>query len=132
MTNNLTLIHSLYDAFGRGDVAFILGKLSDDAELICEGPDAVPFCGTFRGRAGVAGFFHTLGTTQTEQRMAIDEIFEAGDKVVVVGSYGCTVTATNKEIDSKVVHIFTIQDGKVVRLLDFIDTHHAVQAYQNA
>ena len=129
MSENTTLVHTLYEAFGRRDLPFILKRMADDVVWICEGPPAVPFCGAFVGPAGVARFFETLATTQTGQNLKIEETYAAEDKVFSVGRYSCAVTATGKSFDSRVAHVFTIRDGKVSRLLDFIDTAQAAEAY---
>ncbi len=129
MTDNKTLIHNLYDAFGRGDLASILATMAPDVDWQCNGPASVPFCGTFRGPANVAKFFEALGTTQTGQKLTIEETFAEGDQVISIGRYSCVVTATNKPIDTKVAHVFAIRDGKIVRFLDFIDTAQVAEAY---
>jgi len=129
MPDNVALIQSMYHAFEHGDVPFILDRLADDVEWICAGPQSLPFCGTFTGPGEVVGFFEAMATTQTAPRFAVDEIFGAEGKVVVIGRSTGTVTATGKQFDERVAHIFTLRDGKVVRFLDFIDTAKAVEAY---
>ncbi|HVY92754.1 MAG TPA: nuclear transport factor 2 family protein [Bryobacteraceae bacterium] len=81
------------------------------------------------GRSGVAKFFEVLGTTQSAQTLRIEETYAAGDQVISIGRYSCIVNGTGKTIDSAVAHIFTVKNGQVVRLLDFIDTALAVEAY---
>ena len=61
-----------------------------------------------------------------------DEFIAYEDKVAMVGRYGATVIATNKQIDVAVVHVFTIQDGKITRFLNFADTARVADAYQTA
>ena len=129
MADNAKFVHDLYAAFGRGDIGFIMGALDDHVEWICYGPPSVPFAGTFTGPANVAKFFEALGTTQTNQNLKIEETHVSGDQVISIGSYSGTVTATGKAFDSKVAHVFTVRNGKIVRFLDFIDTAHAVEAY---
>ena len=84
MSENADFIHSLYGAFSRGDIAAVLAALAPDVEWVCEGPASVPFCGTFRGPEQVAKFFEVLGTTQSGQRLEIEETYEAGDQVFTI------------------------------------------------
>jgi hypothetical protein len=129
MADNKVLVHGIYDAFGRGDIGALLGALADDIEWICEGPAHVPFCGTFRGPAGVGKFFEALGTTQSEHKLTIDATYADGDTVISTGRFAAKVNATGKRFDFRFVHVFTLKDGKVVKLLDHIDTAAAVEAY---
>ncbi len=132
MTENIALIRKMYDAFGRGDIAYILQNLTDDVEWTSIGPASIPYAGTFRGPAEVTKFFQALATTQSGQRLTMPEFVASGDKVVAIGRYACTVTATGKYSDAPVVHVFTIRDGKVAAFLDFVDTAAVVEAYSAA
>jgi ketosteroid isomerase-like protein len=52
------------------------------------------------------------------------------DKVVMIGRYRAVVTAINKRIDVSVVHVFTIQSGKVTGYLNFTDSATIAEAYK--
>jgi ketosteroid isomerase-like protein len=47
----------------------------------------------------------------------------------MVGSYGATVNATGKRFDLALVHVWTIQEGKVTRFINFTDTARVAEAY---
>jgi ketosteroid isomerase-like protein len=47
----------------------------------------------------------------------------------MVGGYGATVTATGKSFDLPLVHVWTIQNGKVKRFVNFTDTAKVAEAY---
>ena len=128
--HNQALIESLYAAFGRGDIPFILKRLTSDVEWTMEGPSDLPFTGTFRGPEGVLQFFQGLGSTQSNQKLTMTDVIAQGDKVAGVGRYAANVKSTGKSFDSAVAHYFVIRDGKVARFYDFINTHEVAQAYQ--
>ncbi|HVW08517.1 MAG TPA: nuclear transport factor 2 family protein [Bryobacteraceae bacterium] len=130
MSENADFIHSLYAAFARGDIATILAALAPDVDWVCEGPASLPFCGTFRGREQVSKFFQALVTTQSDEDLKIDEMYEAGDQVFTISRYTCVVNATGKKIDSRGCHLFTVKNGKVVRFLEIFDSASAVEAYR--
>lgn len=132
MPDNVTLIHDLYEAFGRGDLPCVLSYLADDVEWVCYGPASLPISGTFIGPAKASKFFTAIANTQSDQKTTVEETWAAGDQVIAIGRYSCTVTATQKHFDSRVAHIFTARNDKVTRFLDFIDTAHAVDAYTAA
>ena len=127
--SNADLVLSLYAAFGRGDVEYILDRVNDDVEWITEGPDVIPYCGKLHGKAGVLGFFHALGATQTDQKLTTDKVVAQGDSVATFGRYAATVTSTGRRADSAVAHLFTIRDGKVSLFLDFFDSAAFASAY---
>ncbi len=128
---NTELIQSLYDAFGRGDVPFILDQLASDVEWVFEGPATVPYCGRRHGAKEVVGFFEALGG-QDNRKLTIEHTVAQGDRVATFGRYAGTVRATGKSFDSSVAHLFIVRNGKVQLFLDFGDTAAMAAAYQGA
>ena len=126
---NAQLVLSLYEAFRRGDIQYILDCCTDDVEWITEGPATIPYVGRYLGRAEVASFFQALATTQIEAKVTTDKVIAQGDLVCTVGRYATTVKATGKRVDSALAHVFTIRDGKVSQFLDFFDTAAFAAAY---
>ena len=45
------------------------------------------------------------------------------------GSYGAIVNATDRRFDLPLVHVWTLQDGKVKRFVNFTDTAKVAEAY---
>ena len=127
--NNSQLVLSLYEAFRRGDTQYILDRCTDDVEWITEGPNAIPYVGRYLGKAEVASFFEALASTQTDPNVTTDKVIAQGNLVAVVGRYATTVKATGKRVDSALVHIYTLKDGKVSQFLDFFDTAAFAAAY---
>jgi ketosteroid isomerase-like protein len=129
MSENADFVHSLYGAFSRGDIATILASLAPDVEWVCEGPASVPFCGTFRGPEQVSKFFAVLATTQSGQKLEIEETCGAGDQVFTINRYSCVVNVSGKKVDARGVHVFTVKNGKVARFLEIFDSAAAADAY---
>ena len=129
---NIEFVQSLYQAFGRGDVPFILSRLADDVDWIFEGPAILPFAGKRRGPAQVMQFFQALATTQTNQKLTMETLVGQGDVVVGIGRYAATVKATGKSFDARVAHYFVIANGKVTRFEDIVDTAAMADAYAGA
>lgn len=126
---NADLVLSMYEAFSRGDIQTILNSCSEDVHWETPGPEACPYARAFRGVDGVKQFFAALGGTQTSQKLTTDEVIAQGDKVVTTGRYACEITATGKRLDTWVVHVFTIQNGRVTRFMDYGDTEAMADAY---
>jgi hypothetical protein len=59
--DNLGIVREVYDAVGRGDVAAILDRVTDDVDWAAEAASsAAPWYGPRAGKAGVAAFFGGL------------------------------------------------------------------------
>ena len=61
IANQFRLVQSLFAAFGRGDIDFILSHIAEDATWNSPGPSAIPSAGRYSGPAGVADFFRIDG-----------------------------------------------------------------------
>jgi len=119
---NLRLIHELYDAFSRGDIAAVLNFVDPQADLIFEGPRDIPWAGNWRGREGWAKFFQTLGENADEITLKMEPFAAQGDNVVTAGRYQARVKPTNTRIDSPLVHLWTICNGMVVKCRELTNT----------
>jgi uncharacterized protein len=128
---NVDLIRRLYEAFGKGDINTIIDHLASQFVWRFDAPSSVPFAGDFKTPDEVRrGFFGSLAETQKDQGVKPEEFIARDDNVVVIGRYSAVVTATNKRIDVPLVHVFTIQNGKVTRYLNFTDSATIAEAYK--
>ena len=119
---NVRLIQELYDAFSRGDIAAVLNFIDPEADLDFEGPDAIPWAGSWHGREGWTEFFQTLGENADEITLAMAPFAAQGDNIVTVGRYRARVKRTGQRIDSPLVHLWTIRNGIVVKCREFTNT----------
>jgi ketosteroid isomerase-like protein len=119
---NVEVIQGIYAAFGRGDVAAILGVMDPQAELIFEAAEAIPWSGHFKGRDGWGSFFQAVGTSLDEVALQMTPFAVQGDNVVVAGRYQGRVKRTGKRIDSPLVHLWTVRNGLVVRCQEMTNT----------
>ena len=127
-----SLIESLYASFLDGDLDAILEIVSDEAELIVYGPAELPFTGRFRGQSGTRQFLETLRVTQDDINAEISERIVQGNNVVIIGSYSAKIKATGKTISTPIAHVWTVENGKITRFLDFFDTAAAQTAYRQS
>ena len=82
--DNVKVIQSVYEAFGRGDVAAILEALTDDVDWASEAADAkgAPWYGLRRGHVGVAAFFEGFGSTmEVEEFTPVVRMLRAADLI---------------------------------------------------
>ena len=58
MNDNIRTVEAIYDAFGRGDVGFIVDQLTDDVDWASAAESsAAPWYGVRHGKAEVPEFF---------------------------------------------------------------------------
>lgn len=126
---NISLVQSIYTAFGRGDIATIVGTMAPDVVWTTHGrPTDHPAMGTATGPAGVQKFFGIVADMQTPTVFSPREFHASGDKVFVLGHYAWTMRKSGKTVASEWVHVFTIKDGKVARFDEFTDTAQFAEA----
>ena len=113
--DNTKTIQRVYEAFGRGDVAFILDSVTDDVDWASEAADAkgAPWYGVHHGRDGVGAFFEAFGAA-----MEVEEFtpvaFAANDTdVFSVVRFRVKARATGRTAAMDLHHYFKFRDGKI-------------------
>ena len=130
-SNNASTVANLYEAFGKGDIGFIIGHIADDCNWIGAGGDLLPQGGTYTGKDAVNFFMKLGGATEftSFNPIAINAINE--NEVVAFGNMSGISKATGKTSSSDwVMHWKFNADGKVVYYQDFYNTAAAYLANQ--
>ena len=120
-SDNVALIGKIYEAFGRGDIGFIIDQLTDDVRWVTHLEPIVPWSGEYNGKANVPRFFEAIGGSVETTAFNPQEFIAQGDTVVSTGEFGCTVNATGKSSLAPWVFIWKIRDGKVTSYEQFHD-----------
>lgn len=129
MKDNSTLVRSLYDSFGRGDLKSILDRLDPSIDWIFStSASAIPWCGRHSGVEGATSFFKALTDNLDFEVFEPRLFFAAGDNVTVLGRTLARVKSTGKKFDSEWAHVFTFKGGKIERFQEFYDTAAIVDA----
>jgi len=128
MSDLVARIKELYAAFGRGDIATILGSVTDDVSWEFEAPAALSWSGIRRGPKEAAGFFAGLAAEQSDAKLEMTEFFSTGDAVAAFGRYQATVRATGVRVDTPVAHYFKFRDGKIARYINVINNGAFLEA----
>jgi ketosteroid isomerase-like protein len=127
--DNLGLIQEVYTAYAQGNSQFILDHVTDDVDWINEGPNSIPYAGTFKGRKDVQRFFEAIGTSVDNGRVTAEDWIAQGDKVVSTGRFPATVKKSGRRIDVPIAHVFTVRNGKIARWVGYADTARVAEAY---
>lgn len=123
--SNIDKMVQMYAAFGRGDIATIVGECTEDVSW---GTDTsvqneVPWYRIRSGRDGVADFFSTLASEVDFERFEPNLWAAAGDQVLVGVDYTYRFKKNGKTASSAAIHKFKIRgDGKVSEFRAYEDT----------
>jgi uncharacterized protein len=121
---NKKIASDLLARLSAGDVAGALDMMADDATWWIAGkPGQLPVVGT-RDKAQIARVFHgMIGQLTNGLRMTVKSAIAEGDRVALeVESYG---ELRNGRVYNQEYHmLFTIRDGKVSAVKEYLDTQH--------
>ena len=118
---SVEVVRGIYDAFGRGDMAGVLGAMAADIEWY--EAEGLPYGGMYQGGESVAeNVFGPVMRDIPNFAVTPEQFIASGDTVAVVARYRGTGKDTGKELDLQVVHVYDVRDGKVVQFRQFVDT----------
>ena len=129
---NVQVVQEMFAAFGRGDSAGVLDRLSDDIEWRIAGPSELPYAGIHRGRDEVAKFFQTFGQVAEFEVFEPQEYFAKGDKVVVLGHERQRVRTTGQVVETEWAMVFVLRDRRIAKFHNYVDTHAVAAAHRGS
>lgn len=123
LTDNATTVANLYQAFGRGDISYIISHVADNCKWIGAGEGFLPQGGTYKGK-DVQQFFMRLNESvefTSFNPVSIKNISD--DEVVAFGNMIGIARNTGKSSSSDwAMHWKFNDDGKVIYYQDFHNT----------
>jgi uncharacterized protein len=128
----LDSVRKIYEAFGRGDVGFIVDVMSDDVEWEAWSDNSaqaagVPWLRRRQGKAGVAEFFQLVGPFQIHE-LTVLSIMANDRQVAAEFVIDATPPGARRYRDEE-IHLWTFgDDGKVTRLRHYVDTARHIAA----
>jgi uncharacterized protein len=128
---NVQIVKDGFAAYARGDMQGLLALFAEDIEWIVPG-EGLPFAGTYRGLAEVAGFFQKISEMLEVSLFEPREFVAQGDRVLVVGFERETVKATNRTFEEHWVFAFTFRNGKVTNVREYFDTLALARGFEMA
>jgi ketosteroid isomerase-like protein len=129
---NVMMVKSMYEAFGRADIAGVIAALDPQVEwLEAENfiyADGNPFIGP---QSVLEGVFMRLGSEWEGFSVSPKEILDAGDTIISHGYYSGTYKKNGKSVRAQFAHMFTIRDGKVTKFQQYTDTAQFLRAVES-
>jgi uncharacterized protein len=121
--NNVATVQSMYEAFGRGDIPFIIDQLADDVRWEAGALDhGILWLTPGRGKAHVMSFFGALRDLEFTT-FDVQGVLGDGDLVVGVLQAAATVSSTGGSFDNLEIHVWRFNsEGKVASFNHVLDT----------
>ena len=111
---NIKTIMSVYEAFGRGDVAAIVDAVTDDVDWAAEAAgSAAPWHGVRHGKDAVGAFFAEFGSTMEVEEFTPVSIAANDTDVLTVVRCRTRSRRTGKSAAMDLHHFFRFTDGKI-------------------
>jgi uncharacterized protein len=130
--DNVATIRRVYEAFGRGDLAGVLGFMEPDLPWVTPGPADLPTAGRRRGLKQVEEFFGSLMSFGDIIRFEPTDFIAQNDKVVVLGEETYRVRATGNPVEFRWVHVFTLREGRIAAFEEVGDVSAGVAELRKA
>ena len=120
---NVDLLRRVYDAFARGDIGSVLGVMTDDIQFVVA-ENSLFYRGTpYVGKQEIEEkLFARVGAEWDGYWIEVERLHDAGEVVVVQLRYRGTYKATGRTMAAQGVHIWTVRDGKLAKLEEYVDT----------
>jgi ketosteroid isomerase-like protein len=118
MSANVETVKAIYAAYARRDFAGFFGLLDPAVEI--RQTRQLPWGGEYRGHDEARDLFRKVAAL-TETTPEPEEYVESGETVVMIGRLRGRAKETGSPIDVRVVHAWTLRDGRVIRYDAYMD-----------
>ena len=123
---DLDLVRSICTAWERGDYSSVAWAHPEIEYVHAGGPAPARWAGV----AGMAEGWREILTVMTEHRAVVDEYRELdGGRILVLfhlSGRGKTSELDLSQMRARVASLFHVRDGKVTRLVNYLDSEHAL------
>jgi ketosteroid isomerase-like protein len=124
--DNVQIVKDFFAAIGRADKQALQALCVEDIEWIIPGEDW-PLAGTHLGHAGLADLLEKSSEMEISSPAPLEFVAQ-GDRVLAVGFATGKVKATNGTFEDNFVFAFTVRNGKVTNIREYVDTQALARA----
>ncbi len=125
--SNLEIVRATYEGTSEQNGKNLLAALAPDAVWVEAA--GFPYAGTYTGPADiVANVFRRLAIEWIDYRANVESYVVEGDQVVAFGVYSGTYRKTGKSMRAAFAHHYRLRDGKIARMVQYVDSHLVQQA----
>jgi ketosteroid isomerase-like protein len=129
-TDNIRLLRRLYEVWDAQDGEAVIAMLDPEFEWV--NPVYAVDPGIRRGHDGFRKVMENLDTSFCEQHRVIEGLVDLGDRVLAHTIFQAEGRDSGAKIDIPEQHLWTMRDGKVLRIEWFHDAAEAERAAHDA
>ena len=115
-----------YEAFARRDLDAVFELF--DPEIEAHDPPEMPDAAIHRGHEAVRRDWEQTYELFEDFSVEVEELLDYGDDVVVYLRYRGRGSESGADVDASIAHVWTVRDGKAIRLRQFLDAAQALEA----
>jgi ketosteroid isomerase-like protein len=124
---NVEIARKGYEAHNRDGPYAILNFLHSEIEWGTPEQDVNP-AGSFHGHAGVRQFLDEFFEVFEDAEIEPEEFIDVGERVLVSFRFKAKARGSKIEVEEQWAHVWTLRDGKAVRLDQYTDRTKALEA----
>lgn len=119
--SNLETVKQLYALFALGDIFTVLESL--DENISWTQAEGHPYGGIYTGHKEIVkNVLKKLATEWDVYKVEPYDFLDAGNRIVALGHYSGTFKQTDKSMKVPFAHIWTVENGKVTKFVQYTDT----------
>jgi ketosteroid isomerase-like protein len=122
------IVREVTDAFARGDLEAVFAAVAPEIEWDFTHTDQWPEQKVYRGYEAVLEFFRAWTEEWDDYHFEVEEIRDAGNQAVVVIRDEGTGKRSGLKLERTHGELWTVRDGKVIRIELFDDKDAALAA----
>ena len=128
---NLEIVRQVYEAAARRDTATILTLYDPEVELDASALGVEGRGGdVFRGHEGLRSLFGEWHESWGEIEYDYEELIDAGDQVISVATRRARGRASGVEVEQRFALLWTIRQGKVIRVVLVLGSNRSAQSVE--
>jgi ketosteroid isomerase-like protein len=117
------MIAASYEALNERDIDSAMEALAEDAEW--HESEVLPDTGIYVGREAIRAFLTDFLASWERFHQTVEEVSEEGDRVLVMIHLEATGRGSEADVDARYAHLWTVSDGRGVRVDAFYDRDEA-------
>jgi ketosteroid isomerase-like protein len=129
-SDNVRLVRRMYEAWESQKPEATVALMDPDFEFV--NPDHAVDPGTRRGHDGFRAVLQNLDASFSEQRHVLEGLVDLGDRVLAHTTFQARGRDSGAQIAVAEQHLWTLRDGKALRLEWFHDRAKAERAARNS
>jgi uncharacterized protein len=128
--NNLEIVKLLYAAFRDRNTETILQIF--DPQIVWIHNEGFPGGGKHIGAEVVLNdVFAKLRAEWDTWQAIVEEWLDANDTIIALGEYRATHRSTGKSTRAAFAHVYRLQDGRITKFQQYVDTVKVAEAMQS-